>query len=89
MPRVFGGGNSMNCPYCGREMEKGRISVSATGSVPIAFLNWYAEDEFENKGLFAMFKRRSVSIKDTKSGYYHNSFHCSACQKVFGEFPAK
>ena len=79
----------MKCPYCSNEMERGRIMASATGSIPVSFLEWYAEEDFEKKGFFAAIKRKSISIQDTKDGYYHDSYFCGQCKKVFGEFPTK
>ena len=79
----------MNCPYCGGEMKKGRIMASGAGTTPVAILEWYAESEFDKKGIIAALKRKSIYIKDAKGGYYHNAFRCAQCKKVFGEFPTK
>ena len=79
----------MLCPYCNKEMEKGRILASGAGSIPIAILEWYAEKEFEKKGVIAAIKRKSVKIVDSKDGYYRESYYCDRCDKVFGEFPTK
>ena len=79
----------MNCPYCNNEMEKGRIMASATGSIPIAQLDWYAEKDFEKKGVVAAIKRKRVGIKSSNGGYYRDSYYCVQCKKVFGEFPTK
>jgi len=77
----------MNCPYCDCEMEKGRIMDSAYGSIPVAFLEWISEEECAKKGFLASIKRKTIEIKDTDDGFYHNAFYCSHCSKVFGEFP--
>ena len=58
----------MTCPYCQNEMEKGRFAASATGSVPVAFLEWYSEIQFEKKGILAAFKRKGIAIKDSEDG---------------------
>ena len=79
----------MNCPYCGSEMEKGRILASGAGSIPVAMLEWYAEKDFEKKGLMASLKRKGIYIKDPKGGYYMDQYRCGECKKVFGEFPTK
>ena len=71
-------------------MEQGRFLASSTGDMPAAYLEFYAETEFENKkGLLGAFRRKSISIKDPKGGYYANSYYCAACGLVFGEFPTK
>lgn len=77
----------MKCPYCDSEMEKGRVLASATGSIPVVMLEWYAEKDFEKKGLMASLKKKGIYIKDTKDGYFRDSYHCSVCGKVFAEFP--
>ena len=80
----------MNCPYCNNEMEKGRIMASATGSIPIAKLDWFAEKDFEEKGFRAALKRKSVGIKSfNNGGYYPDSNYCEQCKKVFAEFSTK
>ena len=79
----------MTCPYCQKQMEKGRFAASAAGSIPVAFLEWYDETQFENKGIFAAFKRKGISIKDSEDGYYPNSQHCRNCKRVFAEFSTK
>ena len=79
----------MICPHCNNEMELGRIMASGAGNVPVAILEFYPETEFEKKGLLASLKRKAVNIKDSKDGYYHNSYHCGGCNLVFGEFPTK
>ena len=79
----------MNCIYCNSEMEKGRFAAWASGSVPVAFLEWYAEKEFEKKGIIAALKRKGVAIKDSKDGYFNDSYYCQQCKKVFAEFPVK
>ena len=79
----------MICKYCGSEMEQGRFIASSTGDMPVAFLEFYPEMEFEKKGIIAALKRKGITIKDSKDGYYHNSYHCAGCNLVFGEFPTK
>jgi hypothetical protein len=67
-------------------MGKGRFIATASGNMPVAFLNWYAEEEFEKKGISAI-KRKGVSIESSKGGYF--SYYCTPCKKVFAEFPTK
>ena len=78
----------MNCIYCNSEMEKGRFAASASGSIPVAFLEWYSESEFEKQGFIAALKRKGITIRDSKDGYYKDSYYCRQCKKVFAEFPA-
>jgi len=78
----------MNCPYCGLEMEKGKVQIlSAFPFRDNPCLQWYHEKEFYKKGLFASFKRVPKIIKKTKGLYYEGAFNCDKCKKVFGEFP--
>ena len=79
----------MNCPYCNNEMENGQIMAYSTGDMPVAFLSWFAEKEFENKGIIASLKRKSIAIKDTKDGYYKDSYHCRQRKIAIAEFPTK
>ena len=73
------------CSYCNSEMEKGKLLISATGSVPCPIIEWYSEEKNE-KGIFGRAKRKKVSIKDRKNGSFEGSCYCSICHKVFGEF---
>jgi len=61
--------------------------VYATGSIPAAFMQWSAEEEFEKKGFFSSFKRKAVQIKTSNDCYYHGSYHCADCKRVVAEFP--
>ena len=75
----------MNCPVCGRKMEKG--GIIADGAIVVA---WHPESEFQKKGLksfafrhgkwlgehFAV--RTIVKIPD--------AWYCSSCDKVTGVF---
>ena len=79
----------MNCKYCNSEMEQGRFLASSTGDMPAAFLEFYPESEFDKKGLLGALRRKGITIKDPKGGYYLNSFYCDKCGLIFGEFPAK
>lgn len=75
----------MNCPVCGREMEKG--GIIAERAVVVA---WYPEAEFEKKGLKTMFYRFGKLI-----GTHHmlrgqvripDAWYCRKCEKVTGVF---
>ena len=78
----------MVCTYCNSEMEKGRFVATASTivGVPVTILGWYSQEEFEKKGL-ASFKRKGISVKDSKDGY--DSYYCQQCKKVFAEFPTE
>ena len=79
----------MICPYCGNEMEKGRVMISAAGSIPVAFMEWYEEKSFESKkSFFSSVKFKTISVAYSDDGYYEQAYHCGDCHKIFGEFPA-
>ena len=86
--RYKGGLGFIICQYCNKEMEQGHFLASSTGDMPVAFLEFYPETEFDKKGLIAALKRKGVGIKDSKVGY-HKAHYCGGCNLVFGEFPAK
>ena len=77
----------MTCPHCNREMEKGRIYVSAASNMPVSLIVWYAEREFAKRDLLEVVKHTPIGIADTADGYYKESYRCAPCRKVFGEFP--
>ncbi|MCL2619942.1 MAG: PF20097 family protein [Defluviitaleaceae bacterium] len=77
------------CPYCNNEMEKGRFQAYAVGTMPVAYLRWAGESQFEEKGFRGWLNRKFIEIKISKDGYYHKSYHCATCEKVFAQFPTK
>jgi hypothetical protein len=78
---------AMNCPYCNGETKIGRILVWSTDIT--GYLEWYAEEDFEKKGILQALKRKPIYIEVSNDGYYPNSFFCERCNKVFGEFPTE
>ncbi len=69
----------MNCPYCGKEMQKGEIQTGQWGG---RILNhgeqvlWIPEAECKK-----IVPKTSVSLKVNGEGYY-----CEACKKAVGIF---
>ena len=78
----------MRCQYCNKEMETGKMVISATGSVPIAIIEWYSSEKCE-KGFFGRTKSKRVTIRDRKNGNFDGSYYCHNCCRVFGEFETR
>ncbi len=75
----------MNCPLCGKPMEKG--GIIADRAIVVA---WYPETEYEKKGLKSLIYRGGKWL-----GTHHplrgvvripNAWYCSRCDKVTGIF---
>ena len=81
----------MNCPHCHQEMKNGRLRIRMPGAIVNTLdpfnIDWFAEEEFEKKGLIASFKRENIRIKpEGFMNYFSNSYYCLGCRKVFCEF---
>jgi hypothetical protein len=70
-------------------MAEGRIKAVGVTDTLLASVRWYAESEFEKKGLVSLIKRKSINIKSAKDGYYHGAHYCPECGKIFTEFSTK
>ena len=75
----------MNCPICGKEMEKGGIIAEKAITVM-----WHPDAEFQKKGLKSYIFRRGKLL-----GTHHplravikipDAWYCSKCNKVTGTF---
>ena len=73
----------MNCPLCGKEMEKGGIIANGIAM-------WHPSREFDKKGLKKLVYRdgkplgsHSILLRECK---IPNAWYCSRCNKVAGIF---
>ena len=68
----------MNCPYCGKEMEKGEVQVgdAITALVKGGYVLWLSETEKKK-----MVPKNTVQLCGVAEGYY-----CDKCIKVVAIF---
>lgn|GEM_PF-2140363 len=81
---------SMTCPFCGGEMEPGKLWIREEGRIsPLVhfLLRWYGEEELEKIGLKRL-ERTFTPLKgsDTDDFYHSNAWACRQCQKVITIF---
>jgi hypothetical protein len=78
----------MNCPNCKSLLETGELSISATGSIPCAIIEWFSLEQ-KTKSLFGFNKKKKLNIIDKRNGHFGNAFYCETCKKIFCEFDVK
>lgn len=68
----------MNCPYCGKEMEKGEVQIgdSISALVRGGHAVWVPQKECKK-----ILPKNTVNLKPTAEGYY-----CDQCVKVVAIF---
>ena len=71
----------MNCPYCEKEMEKGKIFLTIPQGLAQVILSYTSEEE-EKKSFFA---RRSKD-KIILSGAKNEAYCCPDCKKIIPVF---
>jgi len=62
----------MKCPYCGEEMEKGRIKQNR---VP---LTWVSDKRIENRFLPL---HKTIELSSLSTGCETKTWHCEKCRK--------
>lgn len=80
----------MTCPFCGEEMELGKLRIKLEGACsPLEryLLRWYGLTELEKRG-FKHLQREFIPLKrsDTDDRYHSNAWACGQCQKVITVF---
>lgn len=66
----------MNCPYCGKEMEKGYVDQQHL----IAPLEWYSAKQ---EGNFLWSKRKHIQLTSTTVPLV--AWYCGECGKLIAE----
>lgn len=71
----------MNCPYCEKEMENGKISLIIPQGLAQVILSYTSEEE-SKKSFFA----RQSKDKTILSGAKTEAYCCSDCKKIIQVF---
>ncbi len=66
----------MNCPYCGKEMEKGYVDQTN----PMIPLEWYSAKQ---EGDFLWSKRKEIKL--TRAAEPLTAWYCGECGKLIAE----
>ncbi|MDO4313761.1 MAG: PF20097 family protein [Eubacteriales bacterium] len=71
----------MKCPYCGKEMEKGKASCMTLQGFAQIMLSYTSDEELKNK----FFKRKT---QDTviSPGEEAEAYYCAHCKKIMPVF---
>lgn len=80
----------MTCPFCGEEMELGKLWIREEGRLtPLRrfLLRWYGDEELEKMGLKRLDRTFTpLEGSDTDDSYHSNAWACRQCQKVITVF---
>lgn len=71
----------MKCPYCEKEMEKGKASFMALQGFAQMMLS-YTSNEESKKGFF----KRKTQEKIILSGEEAETYYCTYCNKIVSVF---
>lgn len=67
----------MNCPYCEKEMEKGKASFMTLQGIAQIMLS-YTSDEESKKGFFTRKSKDKIILSGAKT----ETYCCSCCKKI-------